>query len=153
MGRLSRTWLIGRAPCSKEGAGGENHGSKKNPEGFLTFGWIRPQIPWIAELPKRRDFFGTRGLYLPRVFYCSHFGSRRYRIFRPYLGGMKMSLKRICKFYDHSKCLLTNNFCDLDCSRFSDEHGVGFVEAKHSIKDWKNEELDKEIRKAGWRLR
>ena len=28
------------------------------------------RIPGIAELPKRRKFFGTRGLYLPRVFYC-----------------------------------------------------------------------------------
>ncbi len=64
-----------------------------------------------------------------------------------------MSLERLCKFYDHSKCLLNNNFCDLDCSRLSDEKESRLGEKSNSIKEWRNEELDKEIRKAGWRLR
>jgi hypothetical protein len=64
-----------------------------------------------------------------------------------------MSLEKMCKFYDHSKCLLNNNFCDLDCSRFSEEKKFSGVGTKNAIKDWRNEEMDKEIRKAGWRLR
>jgi len=64
-----------------------------------------------------------------------------------------MSLKRLCKFYDHSKCLINNNFCDLDCSQLSDEKGFGLGEARDMIKKWTNEELDKELRKAEWRLR
>ncbi|MBM4341596.1 MAG: hypothetical protein FJ110_18880 [Deltaproteobacteria bacterium] len=63
-----------------------------------------------------------------------------------------MSLERLCQFYDHSKCLLNNNFCDLDCSRFSDEKGSRQVGTKNTIKDLRNEEMDKEIRKVGWRL-
>ncbi len=64
-----------------------------------------------------------------------------------------MSLKRLCKFYDHSKCLLNNNFCDLDCSQLSDEKGFGLGETRNEIKEWRNEELDKELKKAEWRLR
>ena len=64
-----------------------------------------------------------------------------------------MSLERLCKFYDHSKCLLSNNFCDLDCNRLSDEKEFGLGETRNEIKKWRNEELDKELRKAEWRLR
>lgn len=63
-----------------------------------------------------------------------------------------MALEKLCKFYNHSKCLLNNNFCDLDCSQFSEEKGLGGVETNQDVKDWRNEEIDKEIRKAGWRL-
>jgi len=62
-----------------------------------------------------------------------------------------MSLERLCRFYDHSKCLLNNNFCDLDCSRFSDEKESRRIGVKNAIKDWRNEEMDKEIRKTEWR--
>jgi len=64
-----------------------------------------------------------------------------------------MSLERLCKFYDHSRCLLNNNFCDLDCSRLSDEKEFGLGETRNKIEKWRNEELDKELRRAEWRLR
>jgi len=64
-----------------------------------------------------------------------------------------MSLERLCKFYDHSKCLINNNFCDLDCSQLSDEKGFGLDEMRNKIKKWGNEELDKELRKTESRLR
>ncbi|MBM4277580.1 MAG: hypothetical protein FJ130_06785 [Deltaproteobacteria bacterium] len=66
---------------------------------------------------------------------------------------MKISLERLCKFYDHSKCLIHNNFCDLDCSRLSDEKGFGLDETRNKIKKWRNEELDKELKKTESRLR
>jgi hypothetical protein len=64
-----------------------------------------------------------------------------------------MTLERLCKFYDHSKCLLNNNFCELDCNRLSDEKGFGLDETKDKTKRWRNEELDKELRKAERRWR
>lgn len=61
-----------------------------------------------------------------------------------------MSSEKSCKFYDHSKCLLNNNFCDLDCSQFSSGRDFGIGEAKGKIDQWSNEELDKELRKNEW---
>ena len=76
-----------------------------------------------------------------------------YSMMKKMKGGRNMSFKRVCKFYDHSRCLLNNNFCDLDCTRISDERGFGPDEARRSIKKWRNEELDEEIRKIGLRLK
>lgn len=28
-----------------------------------------------------------------------------------------MGLEKTCEFYDHSRCLLKNHYCDLDCDR------------------------------------
>lgn len=64
-----------------------------------------------------------------------------------------MSLERSCKFYDHSRCLLSNQFCDLDCSRVSSGKEFGLGEAKDKINQWSNEELEKELRKNEWRWR
>lgn len=30
-----------------------------------------------------------------------------------------MGLEKNCEFYDHSRCLLKNQYCDLDCDRGS----------------------------------
>lgn len=32
-----------------------------------------------------------------------------------------MGLEKTCEFYDHSRCLLKNHYCDLDCDRGSME--------------------------------
>ncbi len=30
-----------------------------------------------------------------------------------------MGLEKTCEFYDHSRCLLKNHYCDLDCEQES----------------------------------
>lgn len=30
-----------------------------------------------------------------------------------------MGLEKTCEFYDHSRCLIKNHYCDLDCDRGS----------------------------------
>jgi len=64
-----------------------------------------------------------------------------------------MGLEKSCEFYDHSKCLLKNHYCDLHCNRLSHEEEFDLYEKKSPINEEQNEELDKEIRRTGWRLR
>ncbi|MGQ9508018.1 MAG: hypothetical protein ACUVTN_01315 [Thermodesulfobacteriota bacterium] len=39
-----------------------------------------------------------------------------------------MGLEKSCEFYDHSRCLLKNNYCDLNCSRVSIDEKIEFYE-------------------------
>lgn len=39
-----------------------------------------------------------------------------------------MDLEKSCEFYDHSRCLLKNNYCDLNCSRVSIDEKIEFYE-------------------------
>ena len=48
-----------------------------------------------------------------------------------------MGLEKSCEFYDHSRCLLKNHYCDLDCDRGSTrelEENAVLYESKFPLK-------------------
>jgi len=62
-----------------------------------------------------------------------------------------MALEKSCEFYDHSRCLLKDNYCDLNCNRGSGEGEFDPCQKRHVMNGWQNEELDNAIRKTIWK--
>jgi len=64
-----------------------------------------------------------------------------------------MTIRRSCKFYENSKCILGGKYCDLNCDQILRDEDFQFYDEISTLSQWRLEEVEREIGSPGWKLR
>ena len=64
-----------------------------------------------------------------------------------------MTIRRSCKFYENSRCMLGGKYCDLNCDQLFKDEDFQSYDDINTLTQWRLEEVERDMGSSGWKLR